>query len=142
MVRKYKPKKVMKYSDGDMRSALASVQMRTWTIRQAALLYKIPYETLRGRVKSKHINLRSGPSRVLTDSEETDIALAAITMAEAGQPQPRCFLTKLVQSYLLSRGRANTFKDNLPGPDWVSLTIIKLPRYFTCISLSHIYLFK
>ena len=90
------------------------------------IVYKIPYETLRGRVKGKHINPRSGPPGVLTDSEEKDIAFAAITMAEAGQPQPRSFLTKLVQSYLLSRGRANPFKDNLPGPDWVSLTIIKI----------------
>lgn len=52
-------------------------------IREAARLYNIPYETLqRSTNHTVSIDCRPGPSTVLTDNEEEQLALFCVQMAD------------------------------------------------------------
>jgi hypothetical protein len=123
MVRNYVRKRPKLYSDESMKAALIACKGPCGlTVRAAAKLWNIPFETLRGRHMGLHTSKRPGPKNVLTMSEESDIALAAITMANAGQPMGRSMLKDLVRTYLERQGRVDDvrFINGTPGIEWVS----------------------
>ena len=63
------------YSDESMKAALIACKGPCGlTVRAAAKLWNIPFETLRGRHMGLHTSKRPGPKNVLTMSEESDIA--------------------------------------------------------------------
>ena len=73
------------WSKESMLAATTSVLQENKSVREAARLYSVPFETLRRRVTgSVKEGCRPGPSTILTEDEEDRLAEYLITMAEMG----------------------------------------------------------
>ena len=115
--RNYVRKKEKTWSEFQLKIALREVENGT-SVYKAAKMFKIPYETLRGKVTLLHPNSHGRPP-VMTPDEEEQIAYAFIYLAEVGAPCGRRQLRDIVKSYLDNIGQDSRFKNNRPGKDWI-----------------------
>lgn len=68
-----------------MEAAVEVVKSEKGGLREAARLYSVPVETLRGRVDGKvKLNCRSGPPTVLTEDKEAYLAEYLVVRADMG----------------------------------------------------------
>ena len=65
------------------------------------------------------MKIGGGVSTVLSAEEEDHLAHALVYLSECGQPQGHRALKQMVASFMLSLGRPNPFKDNIPGKAWI-----------------------
>ncbi len=137
MGRVYHRKKVLKYLPEDVTAALAHVR-RGMSVRKASKQYKIPFETLRGRVADPGMQPRAGHPTLMTPEEEVQVATTIAKFSAYGHPVGRAQLRTLVGSYLKSVGRPTQRPHGLPGKEWVSFNVVYLPNYY--LSATYLYL--
>ena len=103
------------YPPEKMQAALAAVR-NGMSKKRASIVFQVPRTTLldklAGRVPEK---ARSGPSPVLTMSEERVLVEYLILMSKIGYPMTRKDLVNEVKVVLDADGRKNPFVDNRPG---------------------------
>ena len=117
MLRSYVCKRVKKWDNNALEKAKNAIRGGA-SIADAAKRFKIPYETLRGKVSRLHPNPNVRPT-TLSKQEEEDIAHAFVYLSEAGAPVGRRQLCQTVKSFLDNVGRETRFENNLPGKDWI-----------------------
>ena len=106
------------YSAESLKSAIAEVQVGESSVRAIANKYGIPSNTLHDHVHgtSKQIGA-SGPT-VLQRSEEKEIAVACVSLAEMGFGITRKLVQVVLFDYLKDNDIPNPFKGGVPGKDW------------------------
>ena len=88
-------------------------------IREAARLYNIPYETLRRRANhTVSTDCRPGPSTVLTDEEEEQLALFCVQMADMGFGLSRDDVMVTAFRIAEKSGRKHPFAKGTAGRSW------------------------
>lgn len=87
------------------------------SFRTVSTEYSIPIATLHRRKISPTL-IKKGPSPVLTQKEEDDIAYWVIHRASIGCPATKNELFENVQIYPEHNNRPNPFRNNRPGRAW------------------------
>lgn len=107
------------WSNESMKAATESVLNEGRSIREAARLYNVPFETLRRRVNgSVEEGCRPGPSTVLTDDEEDQLERYLIQMSEMGFGLSREAVMHLAYTIVEKSQRKHPFKDETAGRAW------------------------
>ena len=89
------------------------------SVREAAKLYNLPYETLRRRVIEKvDLECRPGPPTVLTDHEEAELASYCVKMADMGFGLSRSDVMIVAFKIAEVSGRKHPFVDGTAGRAW------------------------
>ncbi|CAC5402596.1 unnamed protein product [Mytilus coruscus] len=87
---------------------------------KAAKEYGVPRTTICDHVKGKYDNHLTGPSKMLTDEEETSLINYVKYMAERGFPLTRRMLKAFVLSIVEKSGRKTLFNmDKGPSNNWI-----------------------
>ena len=107
------------YSEDTLSRALDEINSGKVSIRKASREYKIPFGTLRHKVKGLHQKSHGGQKRLSDDCER--LLLSALdSLADWKVPLGELDIRCLVKSYLDERGITDSrFQNNLPGPDWL-----------------------
>ena len=101
-----------------MAAALEDVK-RGMSVREAARLYNLPFETLRTRVVEKvDLECRSGPPTVLTDYEEGELASYCVKMSDMGFGLSRNDVMVVAFKIAENSGRKHPFTDGAAGRAW------------------------
>ena len=89
------------------------------SVREAARLYNLPFETLRRRVVEKvGLECRPGPSTVLTEHEEEELASYCVKMADMGFGLSRSDIMAVAFKIVEASGRKHPSKDGSAGCAW------------------------
>lgn len=114
-----KRNKYRNYSLEDLDNAIQLIQSQAISIRAASKRFNVPKSTIIDKLNNKSsLRARSGPSPVLSESEENQLVEWLINMAKIGYGQTRQQLLLTVKKILDHDGRKTPFKNNLPGKDW------------------------
>ena len=110
-----------KYTEENMARALVALD-EGLSFRQVAATFNVPLSSLsrryHGKVQSPH---KFGRKTALLRSEEFAIAQNLAALGDFGLAMDSHNLRKFIKDYLDSTQRlVPVFKDNRPGPDWVS----------------------
>ena len=120
MVRKYKQKGQINYTEADLYNAVEAVNKGQLSQRAAADVYGVPRCTIQRWQKGRNCSqLGSGHKTVLSDEEEKLIVHALITIAEWGFGIDDQDLKDIISVYLKDDDRKFLFTDGRPGKDWM-----------------------
>ena len=75
MVRNYKHKRTVKYSQGDLQNAIRAVKEGGMKVTAASKKFDVPRSTLFDHVRNSQIKFGAGHPTILTHSEEKEIVL-------------------------------------------------------------------
>ena len=78
----------------------------------------IPLSTLHDHYSQKSKKIGAGGPTVLSSSEEHEIVLTCITLADMGFGLTRELISKVIQDYICDKEIQNPFTDGVPGKDW------------------------
>ena len=88
-----------------------------------------PLGTLQSKLKcGLSVDVRSGPSPILTNEEEKVLVEWVVNMTRIGYGRTRDQLTMMVKAILDKDGRPNPFKDNRPGKFWLRAFMKRHPE--------------
>ena len=109
------------YTNDALKSAFNAVCTNLLSIRKAAKQYKIPFGTLRNKVRGQHMG-KVGRPFCLTPECEEHILEVIQCLATWKVPLNKNNICFLVKNYPDLRGVMDSvFSNNLPGPDWLNL---------------------
>ena len=117
------------YTAKDLSNALAEIKEGS-SIRLVASKFGIPPTTLHDHISGKSSKVGAGGVTVLTRSEEREIALTCMTLADIGYGLTREVVGAVVHDYLHENSIPNPFTDGVPGKDWWR----KFLKRWPCIS--------
>ena len=84
-------------------------------MRAALLKYGIPKSTLHDHPSGKSKTVGAGSPTVLTHSEEQDIVLSCITLADMGYGMSEELVDTVIFDYLKDKEKSNPFTGGVPG---------------------------
>ena len=117
------------WSEESMLAATNSVLHDNKSVREASRLYNVPFETLRryvtGSVKD---GCRPGPSTILTEDEEEQLARYIIDMSEMGFGLSRDTVMHLAFNIVDKCQRNHPFKDGKAGRAWLDGLRMRHPK--------------
>lgn len=124
MVRKYirinGSRHYKNYDDAILKEAVDSIKRGKLNTREASEQFGIPHVTLHNHTTKDTIK-NVGGQTALSVQVERELVEVLQTAADWGYPLEPMDIRLLVQKYLDSNNiQIVAFKDNLPGPDWVS----------------------
>lgn len=107
------------YDPKNVEKAVNDIKAGLLSIRGAAEKYEVDkmklYRCLRGKHQKKY-----GGQTILTSVEETDLTKKLLIAGEWGFPMTTWDVRSIIKNYLDRQGRTiRTFKNNMPGQDWV-----------------------
>ena len=97
-----KPKKVVRYSQESMQSALDEIK-KGMSIHAAAKMFNIPNSTLHDHVSGKSSKVGAGAPTVLSYCEEQEIILTCQVLAEMGFGITRELVTVVLSDFIRER---------------------------------------
>ena len=107
------------YTENSLTSAIHAVNSSSMSIRKASKEFKIPFGTLRNKIKGLHSGKVGRPFRLSTECE-VQILETIDCLATWRVPLTAQSLCHMVKGYLDSRGVVDSvFTNNLPGKDWL-----------------------
>lgn len=123
MVRRYKKqlgsRPYANYNPKYLQAAITAVQNKKMSARQASEHYGIPRSTLGSKLRQEH-QLKPGGQPVINEGDENYLVRGILRCAEWGFPLTPLDIKILVKGWLDRQGiRMRTFRNNLPGNDWV-----------------------
>ncbi|XP_052079009.1 uncharacterized protein LOC127717266 [Mytilus californianus] len=114
------PKK-KQYLQESLDKAVGAVNSNKMSISKAAKEYGVPRTTISDHVNGKYDNHLNGPSKMLTDEEETSLINYVKYMSERGFPLTRRMLKAFVLSIVEKSGRKTLFNmDKGPSNKWIN----------------------
>ncbi|KAK9729889.1 Tc5 transposase DNA-binding domain [Popillia japonica] len=118
-----------KYSENDLAQAISDIRNGNSSIRQAERTYNVPHSTLINKLKGRTPETRKmGPATILTQEEEKILVRWINASAKKGFPLNKNLLCETVKDIINSDGRANPFKDGLPGYKWFNAFLNRQPE--------------
>lgn len=121
--------KKFKYSEEDMKSALADINSKVLSLNKAAAQYGIPKSTLSMKLSGKSPpNRKMGPSSFLTVEEENKIKSWILNNAKLGFPLRTDDVKDSVQKVIIDFPRHVPFKNSRPGDKWMKLFLKRNPE--------------
>lgn len=122
------------YSKRQLQQALTAINERSMTLSQASKVFKICKGTLSNAKNDKH-NKKPGRPFGLPEGFENNLVKGIIKCSDWGFPLNRLDVRKIVQTYLNKQKIKNkTFKNNMPGPDWVRAFIDRHSELSECFA--------
>ena len=119
MVRNYKKKKSVTWSDDDMVKALADHKDRKLSLFKAAKIYGNPESTLRDHMnRTGEATCKKGRPTILTSKEEDEIAMICEVFVRWKFGIGKKEIVQVVRDYCKGKKRSNPFKGSVPGDDW------------------------
>lgn len=116
--RKPRARRYSDYSVESLGAAIIAVR-GGMSSRQAEKQFGIPRKTILTKLKNIHMSPVGRPT-ALTELEERHFVDVLIASAEYGCPMTQLEFQMVIKSYLDNKGVAHsTFKENLPGTQWV-----------------------
>jgi len=107
------------WSQESMQAAVRSVNEDDLHVREASRLYNVPFESLRRRVnRTAEVDCRPGPSTVLTEEEEEQLATYIVKMADMGFGLCPDTVKGLVLRIVEKSGQEHPFQDEKAGRAW------------------------
>ena len=107
------------YSGNDIEKALSEVRKTDGlTAHAAARKYGLASSTLHDHLHRIVKKVGAGGLTVLTMSEEREIAMTCIALAEIGFGITRALVEVVIFDYLKDNGIENPFHGGVPGKDW------------------------
>ncbi|VDI63457.1 Hypothetical predicted protein [Mytilus galloprovincialis] len=117
------------YLQESLDKAIGAVNSNKLSISKAATEYVVPRTTISDHVNGKYDNHLNGPSKMLTDEEETSLINYVKYMAERGFPLTRRMLKAFVISIIQKSGRTTLFNmDKGPSNKWVNKLLNRHPE--------------
>ena len=117
------------WSEESMLAATNSVLHDNKSVREASRLYNVPFETLRRRVTgSVKDGCGPGPSTILTEDEEEQLARYIIDMSEMGFGLSRDTVMHLAFNIVDKCQRNHPFKDGKAGRAWLDGFRMRHPK--------------
>ena len=123
------------WSKESMAAALQDVR-GGMSVREAAKLYNLPFETLRRVVGKVDLECRSGPPTVLTEHEEDELASYCVKMSDMGFGLSRTDVMAVAFKVAEASGRKHHFRDGAAGRAWFNGFRARHPRLTLCSSQS------
>ncbi|CAG5079246.1 Protein of unknown function, partial [Cotesia congregata] len=106
------------YSPTKLKKALESVKNGR-TIRQTAKDFEIPYSTIRSKMKGINpIEMKKGPSPVLSAEEETNLVNWIVNLGVAEYPRTKESILDSVQLICTKLKKVTPFTNNRPSKSW------------------------
>ncbi|XP_044594105.1 uncharacterized protein LOC123271763 [Cotesia glomerata] len=106
------------YSPTKLKKALESVKNGR-TIRQTAKDFEIPYSTIRSKMKGINpIEMKKGPSPVLSAEEETNLVNWILNLGVAEYPRTKESILDSVQLICTKLKKVTPFTNNRPSKSW------------------------
>jgi hypothetical protein len=113
---------------------LEAVQSGQMSQRRASAHFKICRSTVKNKFKKKFAG-KPGHPNVFTEEEEKAFASHIHKILEYGFPADELDLRFIVKAYLTRQGRiVKSFKENLPGRDWMKLFLKRHPELTVCFA--------
>ena len=107
------------YSGNDIEKALSEVRKTDGlTARAAARKYGLASSTLHDHLHGTVKKVGAGGPTVLTMSEEREISMTCVALAEIGFGITRALVEIVIFDYLKDNGNENPFHGGVPGKDW------------------------
>lgn len=123
MVRNYRPKGPKSYKKSDpqnLKKAIEDFSAKKLTLRQVAEQYGISCSVIYRHAKKGNLIRSQGGQTCLSDYDENLLVQRLKVCSEWGYPVDTWMLRRIVKEFLDRTGKKMlTFKDNLPGPDFV-----------------------
>jgi hypothetical protein len=118
--------KYRQYDHDILMEAVQKVKSKELKAKQASRIYGIPRVTILNRVYNRvaMAATSSGPSSILTKSEEALLKQWIVDMGRMSFPITKDLLKKSVKEILDQDGRPNPFKDNFPGVLHVNANVL------------------
>ena len=99
--------------------------------RKVAEKYGIPYKTIQNKAKGRHAGATGHPPIFTSAQEDTMVKLIQVC-GEWSCPLSTIDIRMIAKRILDTEGRTvHLFKDNLPGPDWVSSFLLRHKNQLT-----------
>lgn len=132
MPRKYKrqlgSRRYADYTADTLQICLDEIRRGAISHRKAEKKYKIPRRTILNKLKGKHFK-KPGKQPIFTADEERQFVECLVSLGEYGFPINSRELRHIIKNYLNRCGReVKTFKDNLPGQDWIKAFMARQPE--------------
>ncbi|KAF2883014.1 hypothetical protein ILUMI_23152 [Ignelater luminosus] len=116
-----------KYSTIDLQNAIDEVRSGAG-VRTTERKYGIPHGTFMDKLHGKtSVNVRKGPSTILTNAEEELLVLWLKAMAKKGIPVSVRQVQDAVQQIIQEDNRKTSFTNDRPGRKWVQLFFMRHP---------------
>ena len=106
------------YSVENLKSAIVEAQAGESSVRAVAKKYGIPSSTLHDHVHDTSKQIGAGGPTVLQKSEEKEIAVACVSLAEMGFGITRELVEVVLFDYIKENDIPNPFNGGVPGRDW------------------------
>ena len=107
------------YSSSDIEKALSEVQKHDGlSARAAAKKYDLAPSTLHDHLHGNVKKIGAGGPTVLTVSEEREIGMTCVSLAEIGFGITRALVEVVIFDYLKDNGIENPLHGGVPGRDW------------------------
>ena len=114
-----------------MEEALDDIKSGT-SISAASRTFNVPYATLHARVNGKYnIDVKPGPSSILTKSEEKDLVNWIFHLSKCGFPVTKEDLLDSVQNIVLKMKKKTPFTNGRPSKHWFQAFLKKKSRSFS-----------
>ena len=106
------------YSVENLKNAIVEAQAGESSVRAVAKKYGIPSSTLHDHVHDTSKQIGAGGPTVLQKSEEKEIAVACVSLAEMGFGITRELVEVVLFDYIKENDIPNPFNGGVPGRDW------------------------
>lgn len=120
MVRKYKKKRVKKYSDENLLQAVDAVKTKRMNSYKASEMFSVPRSTIVSHVTGNRGQKQATPGKptVFSRQQEEHLTVLIHAMEKAGHPMMRKEIKNLIGEYVRRNGIVTPFKNDTPGDDW------------------------
>ena len=116
------------WSNEQLLAAMKAVRSKQLNAATASKKFGIPPSTLSDHLSGKSSRRYGGAGTVLTTEEEKEVERACQVMQQLAFPLTKEFVSMALHDFLADTGRADKFRDGMPGYEWWSCFLKRHPN--------------
>ena len=120
MVRNYKRKNEKRYTKDELIEAIERVRNGEIRLCKAVRDYNIPRSPLKNHLGGRNTTFKSGRRPTLSEEHEKLLLEVIFYLSDCAMGLDDFALSIIVRGFVQMRGLKTQFKNDLPGPDWIS----------------------